>query len=293
MSEMQFEIVDGNIDAPYCMGIYGAGGSGKTWLSSYAEDPMIIPLESGANHVPVKKFKTKPKDIDQVFEMVRYIIKNPNICKTVVFDSLGYFQSMVYADIMKKHPTTGGADPKPVTGISDYAFHKGYSMALPYFEKLLVAIDALQEKDLNVILITHSQQKNTQTESGDSFKIIDFALQSSNNGDVCELLRRRLDVCLYMQSVARTGKKKGGFGGSTTVAMVGSRPEVLVHTRASSTFFAKVRTANESEVETTYVIDPDNIDESSRKIFIDTVGQKRENNEPLNHKTRRSNTPKY
>ena len=271
MSDL-FEVVDGNIDAPYCMGIYGNGGVGKTWLSSYADDPMIIPLESGANHVPCKKFKSRPKNVDEVFEMVRHIIKNPTICKTVVFDSAGYYQSMSYADIMKKHPTTGGNDPKPVSGISDYPFHKGYAMALPYFEKLLVAIDALQAKGLNVIIITHSALKNAQTEGGDSYKVTDFALQSSSNGDVCELLRRRLDVCLYMQSMARTGKKKGGFGGSTTVAMVGSRPEVLVHTRATSSYFAKVRTANETEVEDTYVIDPDDIDGSSRAIFKAVVG---------------------
>jgi hypothetical protein len=254
------------------MAIYGQGGVGKTFLASYAEDPMYIGLESGTNLVPAKKFNVKPKCIDDVYEMIRYVIKYPDSCKTVVIDSLGFFQSMVYADILKKNPSTGGKDPKPVNGIIDYPFHSGYAMALPYWEKLMVAIDALQSKGKNVILITHSQLKNATTEGGESYKVTDFALQSPNNGDVCELLRRRLDICLFVESTAKTRKKSGGFSGSTTLPMVGSRPDVTVYTRATSRFFAKCRSIDETKVNDSYTIDSDNIDESSRAIFKATVG---------------------
>lgn len=262
-------MVEGAIKAPYFGIIYGSGGIGKSWLASYADDPYFLPLEAGTNLIPAKKFNVKPTDISQVFDMVKWFIRNPTSCKTVIIDSGGFFQSLAYDDVIKEKPTTGGDNPKPVKGIGCYGYHAGYAYAMPYWERLLKGIDILQSKGMNVILITHSQLKNAKTDGGETYKITDFALQSSSNGDVCELLRRRSDWCLFMQSTAKTGKRKGGFGGSTTVAMNGSRPEVIVSTRATSSFFAKVRAIDESKVEDYYEIDPDDIDGSSRKIFED------------------------
>ena len=263
-------VIDGVVDAPYCMGIYGKGGVGKSHLAAYTEDPFYVAMEHGTNLIKAKKFNVHPKSVDEVFEMVRWLLKNPDGFKTVVFDSLGFFQSMVYADVMLKNPTTGGSNPQPATSIASYGYHSGYAMALPYFEKLLVGIDALQAKGKNVVLITHSQLKNVTNESGESYKITDFALQSPNNGDVSELLRRRLDVCLYMESTARTVKKKSNYGNATTVPLVGSRPEVTIYTRATSSFFAKVRSQDESKIHDYYSIDPNDLDGSSKAI-IDAV----------------------
>ena len=261
------EVIDGVIDEPYSMIIYGQGGAGKSFLASYSEDPMYIGLESGVNLMPAKKFNVKPKNIDEFFEMIKWFIKNPTQAKTVVIDSMGFFQSMVYADIMIKNPTTGGKDPKPVSGIVDYPYHSGYAMALPYWERLMTAIGILKGRGMNVIMITHSQLKNATTESGDSYKVTDFALQSPNNGDVCELLRRTVEFCLYVESTAKTIKKKGFASNSTTVPLSGTRPDVTVYTRATSRFFAKTRCIDETKVPDYFMIDPSDMDGSSKEIF--------------------------
>ena len=265
-----FNIVSGIVKAPYFGVIYGTGGVGKTWLASYAEDPLFIPLEAGTNLVPAKKFDKKPKDIDEFFGAIKYLLANPTLCKTAVIDSGGFLETLIYADVILKHPTIGeGNKAKQVTSIGDYGYGHGYANAMDYWQKLLKGVDALQNKGMNVIFITHSHLISVPTDGGDSYKMHGMALQKFGSSDVPELMRRRSDWCLFMQSNVKTGKVKNQFGGSRTVAMAGSRPDVIVHTRATSQFFAKVRAAHEQNVQDYYEIDSNDIDGSSRKIFAD------------------------
>jgi len=264
-----FNIISGAVKEPYLGIIYGSGGVGKTGLASYAEDPLYLPLEAGTNWINAKKFDKRPKNIDEFFEMMRFVIANPTSCKTAIIDSMGFFETLSYADILIKNPTTGGDNPKPINDISGYGFGHGYAMAMGYWQKLLKGVDALQSKGINVILITHSHLISVQTASGDSYKMHGMALQKFGQSDVPELLRRRSDWCLFMQSTAKTAKIKNQYGGSKTVAMAGSRPQVIVHTRATSSFFAKVRAEDETKVQDYYEINPNDIEGSSKLIFND------------------------
>ena len=268
------EVIEGAVNQPYFGIIYGDGGVGKSWLASYAEKPLFLPLESGVNLIKSKKFNVVPNNVDQFFLMVSQAVKVEDI-KTVIIDSATPFQQLSYDDVIKRNPSTGGKDPKPVEGIADYGFQNGYAMTMPYWNRLMSGIVRLQSKGLNVILITHRQLKTVRPLTGDSYKAYGFALQSNNNGDACELLRRSCDWCLYMEAQARTTQKAGTFGGTTTIPMAGVRPKVTVYTRANGAFYAKVRAIDEKAVHDSYVINPNDIDGSSRAIFdaITGVGQ--------------------
>lgn len=262
------EVIDGHVDEPYFGVIYGAGGCGKSWLASYAEDAFFIPIEAGTNLIPAKKFNKRPANAGQFFQMMKWLIKNPDSAKTVIIDSAGFLQTIFYADVIANNPTEGD---KVIKSIGEYGYHRGYALVMPLWERMLAGIDALQAKGINVILITHSTLKTETTEGGDSYKRHDFALQNSNNGDVCELLRRRSDWVLYMESKVKTRKVANEFGGKAkTVAIAGSRPTVIVHTRATSSFYAKVRARDENTIEDSYEIDPKNTVESSVSI-IETI----------------------
>ena len=271
---MKFNVISDIAKEPYLGVIYGTGGVGKTFLAKYSESPCFLPLEAGTNKLPkgIDRYDARPQNIDDFFEMMRHLIANPGRCKTAIIDSMGFFETLVYADILIKNPTTGGDKPKPITDISQYGFGSGYAMAMGYWQKLLKGVDALQGKGMNVIFITHSHLISVPTESGDTYKMHGMALQKFGQSDVPELLRRRSDWCLFMQSTAKTSKIKNQFGGSKTVAMTGSRPQVIVHTRATSSFFAKVRAADESKIQDYYEINPNDIDGSSKAIFNDIVG---------------------
>ena len=132
--------------------------------------------------------------------------------------------------------------------------------------RLLKGVDALQAKGLNVIFITHSHHKNIQTEEGDSYKVIDMALQSFGDYSVPELLKRRSDWVLYVESKTKTRKVKNQFGGTKNIGF--GEPTTIVYTRSTSQFFAKVRAADVTQVQDYYEIDIHN-PETIKQIFND------------------------
>ncbi len=262
---MEFEIIDGAQKSPYFGVIYGAGGTGKSWLASYADDPLFLSVEPGTNLIPAKKFKIRPTSIDQFFEMLKAAIKaKPG---TLIIDSLGFLEPMIYADVLEKNPVSDGKNPKPVLSIADYGFGRGYAKAMDYWHRLMKGIDAMNDRGINVIAITHSHYKNIPTEDGETYKVTDMALQSFGDYNVPELLKRRADWVLYVESKTKTRSVKNKFGGEKVIPF-GAEPNLLVHTRSTSQFFAKMRAADMDKVKDYYELDQRNPD-TYRKLFED------------------------
>ena len=265
-----FNIIDGPKKSPWLGVLYGPGGCGKSWLCSHAPEPFYIPVEPGVDLVNARKIDHIPENFDVLLDMMRFALKNLGDSKTVVVDSLGFVEALIYADVLAKNPmTSDGKDAKPATSISDYGFGRGYAKALDYWKRIIAACDAFNKRGANVILITHSHYKNLQTDGGDSYKYIDMALQSFGDYSVPELLKRRADWVYYMDSKVQTRTVRGQFGGTKTIASAGTEPEVAVHTRATSQFYAKVRTLDESAIPDYYLLDRATIVQDSTKIFND------------------------
>ena len=270
---MDFEIIDGSVKAPWLGIVYGPGGCGKSWFASYASNPFYIPVEPGVNLIPARKFSKIPGSFDELLDMMRFVVKSgiDKTGKTIVIDSLGFIEPLIYADIILKNPMTEGKNPVPVQSISDYGFGRGYAKSMDYWKRILTGIDAMQAKGMNVLLITHSHYRNLPMDDGSTFKYIDMALQTFGDYSVPELLKRRSDWVYYMESQVQTRTIKNQFGGTRTVAGH-AMPETLVYTRSTSKFYAKIRTADEKSIPDYYVLDRENLVEDSRKIFLDIEG---------------------
>lgn len=263
--------VNGVQDTPYFGIVMGAGGVGKSYFCSYADSPFFIPLEPGVDKIPVKKFPVLPATFDQFMDMMRWCTANKKAqgIKTVVIDSAGFLEPLIYADIIKKNPYTEGKEPKEVQSIADYGFGKGYTKAIGYWERVISSIRFMQGRGMNVIIITHTINKSQETPTGDSYKTIDMALQSFGNSSVPELLKRAADFVFYMESQVMTMKAKSKFGAEQTRPIPGLSRSIAVHTRATGSFFAKVRAVDERNIANCYEIRQDNYEEDSKKIFSD------------------------
>jgi hypothetical protein len=269
---------------PYFMVIYSAGGVGKTGLCLYSQDPFYVGFEPGIDWVPSQKFVDNnglaiiPKDVDQAYDMIKWLIPSSNRdalekpIRTVVIDSLGFFQDLVYADIVAKNPFTKGKEPKKVTCIQDLGYD-GMGMAMSYWDRLLKAVDVLQSKGLNVIMITHSHRVNVTGESGESYKIIDMDLQSYGSYSVPELLKRRADWVYYLTNEVST-VTTGTGNRSKTSAIGNSTAQMRVQTRASSLAFAKCRPEKEENIPDFYYLSAFDREEVATKIFNDIIGIK-------------------
>jgi len=62
------EIEYGFKQRPWIGVLYGAVGTGKSWLAANAPKPFIVPIENGAFSVPkIPRFNILPTNIDQFF----------------------------------------------------------------------------------------------------------------------------------------------------------------------------------------------------------------------------------
>ena len=271
------------ISGPYFGIIYGSAGVGKTWLCKHAETPFFIATEKGCEKVTgVGKFTIKdeagnesvylPKNTEEFFEMLRKFARKGHDYKTIVVDSGMFVDKLFINDIIAAEPvetTKGGT--KQITAISGYAFGKGFEKVLAIWEnRFFAAIAALHKRGINVILIAHSKEKTTRDLDGDEYKKNTIDLLEFGRISVPNLLSAKADFILFMRSEVRTNKKFNSFGPARTVADNDIPPEIMIYTRASSAFDAKIRTTDINNVKDAYKIDITD-DSTSQKLFEDLM----------------------
>ena len=269
------------ISGPYFGIIYGAAGVGKTWLCKHAEKPFFIATEKGCEKVVgIGKFTIKdeegnesvylPKNTEEFFEMLRKFTRKGHDYKTIVIDSGMFVDKLFVNDIIAANPVeTTNAGTKQITSLSDYKFGTGFEKVLAIWEnRFFAAISALHKRGINVILIAHSKEKTTRDLDGDEYKKNMIDLLQWGQYSVPNLLSAKADFVLFMRSEVHTTKKFNSFGPMKKVADNDIPPEIMVYTRASSAFNAKIRTTNINNVKDCYKIDITD-DSTSQKLFED------------------------
>jgi len=273
----EFEITTSPIQGPYFGIVYGPPGCGKTWLCRHAPNPFYLAVEKGVEKVPNVGRFTKdgrinlPEDIETFFKMMMYFITTSHDYKTIVIDSGQFIDTLIERDIILKNPTeTIKKEEVKVTCIGDYVFGRGFEKGVNYYKnRFLKGVDALHRKGINVILIAHSKEKSTSNAAGDDYKKHCIDMMEWGRISVPNLLSARADWVYFMRSEAQTGKKINPFGGPVkTIALNDGQPEVLVYTRKTNSFDAKVRTEKVENIPDYYLIDINN-DETSKQIFLD------------------------
>lgn len=266
-------ISDSVIKSPYFGILAGPPGAGKTWLCRFAPKPFYIALEEGVNKLNVGKFTDKtgnllmPSNLDDFWAAIKYFLKGQHDYRTIVIDSARIVQQLMITDIIKNNPTeTKGKQEVKVESILDYNFGAGVEKLKVQFEKLLAGIKLLNKNGMNVILIAHTHEKNTQDLHGNEFKKTKMELMEWGNTSIPNLLFSASTWTYIIRSEVKTKQVKA-FIGTKQIAGEG-RPEIVVYTRSGNGFDAKVWTANIDNVPDYYIIDMYN-DDSSKIIFED------------------------
>ena len=82
--------------------------------------------------------------------IVKEIIKNPTICKTLVLDTADWSETMCINAVTEKYRKNN---------IEDFGYGKGYTYLLDEYTRLLSLFDELIEVGINVVITAHAKPR--------------------------------------------------------------------------------------------------------------------------------------
>ena len=259
----------------YIIGRGGIGKSGLT-LTDALPNKFYITLEAGNDWHNELMFKNAhgnsvvPTSFEQAMLMLKKLSQKsyrdtlPFEVQTVVIDSITFLQDLIYADIVAKNPVTNDKNAKPVKCVDDLGF-AGYGLAMSYWVRFFAFVDYFKSKGINVVLIGHAIAQNTTTDSNQSTKVWNIALQAYGQHNVQIMVEKRCDAILHLYTT-RNGVIVGSGKWAKTNADT-STVQTVVQMRETSLRYAKVRTSNEKEVSDAYYFDAHDRAEVVSEIF--------------------------
>lgn len=146
----KFEIETGAKSTAIKTVIYGPEGVGKTTLASQFPNPLFIDLEKGSNQLDVRRFSSTSDNWTDLLDQIRYILANPDSCKTVVIDTADTAENLCIKYICKER---NAASLEEVGG----GYGKGYTILGETFLELIELLNKVIDAGINVVIISHAK----------------------------------------------------------------------------------------------------------------------------------------
>lgn len=251
-------IIKGKELRPLKVVIYGPEGVGKSTFASQFPDPLFIDTEGGTSNLNINRVKCN-KSWDELLSIVKEVIAEPTICKTLVVDTADWAETLCINAVCEKYLKNN---------IEDFGFGKGYVYLQDEFGKLLSLLDKVIEAGINVVVTAHGKPRKFELpEEMGQFDRYEMKLTKQ----VAPLLKEWCD-CLFFTNykiyvvTSETNKKK---------AQGGKR---VLYTTHNPTYDAKNRFDLPEELELSF--------EGIKHLFNQPNAQKTAHTEPIKTKER-------
>lgn len=140
-------ITSGRKDTAQKVVIYGPEGIGKSTLAAQFPYPLFIDTEDSTKMMDVRRFD-KPMTWQMLFEQIDYVIRNPQICMTLIIDTADWAEYLAAKSICSAN------DKK---SIEEFGYGKGFLYLQEEFGKFLNKLSDVVELGINVVLTAHAQ----------------------------------------------------------------------------------------------------------------------------------------
>lgn len=219
----------GVIKSPLRVLLYGPEKIGKSTFASGAPKPIWLGLESGTNHLDIKRFD-EPQTWTEVLDAVRLLANEPHDFKTLVLDPLGWLEDrLLTKHLLAKHGWES---------MEELEFSKCWKVALDEWMILISALERCWNRGMNIILIAHSKVKNASPPDGRSFERYEMKLE----GRAAAILKEWVDYILFARRKVWIEVTKGERKGK------GQTGALVLHTQWSAAFDAGGRPALTEEL---------------------------------------------
>lgn len=198
------EITRGKIPCAKKVVVYGPEGIGKSTFASKFPDPVFIDTEGSTKDMDVARLPA-PSSWNMLLEEVRYVMDNPQVCKTLVIDTADWAEQLCSTSVCDKHQKSG---------IEDFGYGKGYVFLQEEFGKLLnLLTDVVEQKMINAVLTAHAKMR--KFEQPDEMGAYDrWEMKLSKN--VSPMVKEWADMVLfanYKTHVVKVDGKNKAQGG--------------------------------------------------------------------------------
>lgn len=142
-------IIKGKELRPLKVVVYGPEGVGKSTFASQFPEPLFLDTEGGTSNLDINRVKCN-KSWDELLAVVKEVIAEPNICKTLVVDTADWAETLCVNAVCEKYRKNN---------IEDFGFGKGYVYLQDEFSKLLALLDKVIEVGINVVVTAHAKPR--------------------------------------------------------------------------------------------------------------------------------------
>lgn len=204
------EIIKGKLPCAKKVLIYGPEGIGKSTFASRFPDPLFIDTEGSTKEMDVSRTQ-KPSSWTMLLEQISYVKQHPDICRTLVIDTLDWAEQMCVEHICSKHGKSG---------IEDFGYGNGYVYAKEEFGRLLNRLEEIVQKGINVVVTAHAQmRKFEQPDELGAYDRWELKLGKKTTSQTSPLVKEWADMVFFANyktfsvAVDKDGKKHKAQGG--------------------------------------------------------------------------------
>lgn len=147
---MALNIKRGKIARAQKTAIYGPEGIGKSTLASRFPEPLFIDTEGGTDHIDVARVDPAPKTWEELLNVVKEVIADPKVCKTLVIDTMDWAEQLIIEYVLR---TRG------MKSIEDAGYGKGYTYIGEEMAKLLALLTEVKDAGVHVVVLAHAKMR--------------------------------------------------------------------------------------------------------------------------------------
>jgi len=205
------DIIRGKIPGAKKTVIYGPEGIGKSTFASRFPSPLFIDTEGSTKDMDVARTPT-PSSWTMLLEQIAYVKTHPEICRTLVIDTIDWAEQMCVEHVCALHNKKG---------VEDFGYGNGYVYVKEEFGRFLNRLEDVVKAGVHIVLTAHAQmRKFEQPDEMGAYDRYELKLGKKTSSQTSPLVKEWADMVLfanyktYSVAVDDKGKKHKAQGGS-------------------------------------------------------------------------------
>ncbi len=182
------EIIRGKRPGAKKVVIYGPEGIGKSTFAAQFPEPLFIDTEGSTRDMDVARTQD-PTSWSMLIEQIEYVRTHPEICRTLVVDTIDWAEQMCVRHICDLHQKRG---------IEDFGYGNGYVYTKVEFGRFLNRMTEVVSAGVNVVLTAHAQmRKFEQPDEMGAYDRWELKIGKKTTSQTAPLVKEWADIVLF------------------------------------------------------------------------------------------------